>query len=171
MFSKERVRLNKIQREAEGYIELGLGDQAIRVLSRLGPPSAFGPSTLYLWGEALRSVDRFDEAIPPLTQAANADPENTHIWVALGWCHKRTGRLDLAIAALQNALKSDPTEALLHYNLSCYYALATQKNEALEHLSRALEIEPRYRDLIDAESDFDPLRHDPDFQSLTGTVV
>jgi tetratricopeptide (TPR) repeat protein len=171
MFSKDRIRLNKIQREAQGYLELGLGNQALGALSRLGHPTEFGPSTLYLWGEALRTVERYHEAIAPLTKAADADPENAHIWVALGWCHKRTGRLDLAISALQTALEADPDDALLHYNLSCYFALATRKDEALEHLSRALLIEPRYRDLIDAESDFDPLRHDPDFQSITGTVV
>jgi tetratricopeptide (TPR) repeat protein len=171
MNSTARIRLNKIQREAEGYLELGLGRQALAAVERLGNPAEFGPTTLYLWGESLRSVERYEEAIAPLTQAVQADGENIHIWLALGWCYKRTGRIEMAIGALEKALLADPNEALLHYNLACYLSLARQKDGALDHLSRALSIEPRYRELIEAEADFAPLRSDPDFQALTGSFV
>lgn len=171
MFSKARTRVNKIQREAEGYLELGLGRHALKALERLGNPSGFGPTTLYLMGEALRSLDRYEEALDPLTRASQADAENIHIWLALGWCYKRTGRIDQAIEALEKALAADPAEALLHYNLACYLSLARRKPGVLEHLSRAISLEPRYREMVDSESDFDPLRSDPDFQALLGTAV
>ena len=171
MHPRMRVRLNKIQREAEGYLELGLGGHALRALARLGDPAGFAPSTLYLWGEALRAAGRYEEAIAPLTQAGQGDPENIHIWLAMGWCLKRIGRIELAIEALQKALAADPNEALLHYNLACYFSLAGRKDDTLEHLARALSLEPSYRRLIDGESDFDPLRSDRDFQNLTGSVV
>jgi tetratricopeptide (TPR) repeat protein len=169
--SQQRVRLNKIQREAEGYLELGLPALAIQALQRLGVPAQFAPSTLYLWGEALRAAERYVEAIPPLEQAAQAEPENMHVWLALGWCYKRTGRLDQAVEAIRRALTADPTEAVLHYNLACYLSLAGDKGKALDHLSQALNLDPDYRSLIDGESDFDPLRSDPDFQALLGIIV
>jgi Flp pilus assembly protein TadD len=168
---KNRVRLNKIQREAEGYLELGLPALALEALQRLGDPTDFAPSTLYLWGEALRAAARYVEAILPLEKAAQAEPENMHVWLALGWCYKRTGRLELAVEAIRKALVADPTEALLHYNLACYLSLAGDKEKALEHLSQALNLDPDYRHLIDSESDFDPLRSDPDFQALLGIIV
>ena len=167
MRANAQIRLNKAQREAEGYLELGLPQYALRTLARLGEPSSFGPVTLFLWGEALRAMDRYEEAIGPLKQAAARDSENIHVWVALGWCYKRTGRLDQAIAALESALSADPSEALLHYNLACYLTLARSKERALVHLARALAIDANYRSLIDKESDFDTLRNDPDFQALT----
>lgn len=169
--SRERIRLNKLQREAEGYLELGVPALALRSLERLGDPSQFAPSTLYLWGEALRGSERYAEAIPALEQAAHAEPENVHVWLALGWCYKRTGQLDQAIEAIRSALKSDPTEALLHYNMACYQSLAGNKEKALDHLSQALNLDPDYRNLIDAESDFNPIRSDPDFQALLGIIV
>lgn len=171
MYSIARTRVNKIQREAEGFLELGLGQSALAALERLGDPQRFGPTTLYLLGEALRSLGRFDDALEPLTQASRADAENIHIWLALGWCYKRTGRIERAIESLEQALAADPNEAILHYNLACYLSLARRKPGALEHLSRAIAIEPRYREMVDSESDFDPLRNDPDFQAVLGAVV
>jgi len=169
--SKQRIRLNKLQREAEGYLELGLPELALRCLERLGDPARFAPSTLYLWGEALRAVQRYCEAVPPLERAAKAEPENVHVWLALAWCYKRIGRLQRAIEAIHSALKADPAEALLHYNLACYLSLAGDKDGALVHLSQALAAEPHYRTLVDNEPDFDPLRSDPDFQALIGIIV
>ena len=169
--SKERIRLNKFQREAEGYLELGLPGLALRSLARLGDPAHFAPSTLYLWGEALRAGERYAEAIPPLERVAEAEPENVHVWLALAWCYKRIGNLQRAIEAIHSALKADPSEALLHYNLACYLSLAGDKDGALVHLSQALAAEAYYRSLVDNEPDFDPIRSDPDFQALIGIIV
>ncbi len=166
-----RIRSRQIERQAEGYLELGMAQHAMDTLSRLGPMEAYAPNALYLCGEALRELERYDEALIPLTKAAESDPTNLRIWLALGWCHKRTSRLDLAIRDMECALEYEPTQALLHYNLACYLSLAGQKERAIAHLSRALAIDSDYRAMIDSESDFDPIRSDPEFQALTGLGV
>jgi tetratricopeptide (TPR) repeat protein len=160
------IRRSKIQREAEGYLELGMPKHALRALARLGDPTDYGPHILFLWGEALRALSRYEEALVPLGQSAEAAPENVHVWIALGWCHKRTGRVDLAIQSLEKALVIDPDAALLHYNLACYWRLIGNKRRTLKYLSHSLAIEPGYRDLIDDEPDFDNFRFDADFQAL-----
>jgi len=164
--SRNRVRRNKIQCEAEGYLELGMPEHALDALARLGDPVGFHPDALYLWGEALRELERYADAVIPLSKAAETAPENIHAWVALGWCYKRVGRVDLAIDALQRVLAVAPHEALAHYNLACYLSLVGDKPRALRSLARALAIDPGYRRLIDDETDFEPLRDDPDFQAL-----
>jgi len=171
MSTQNRVRLKQLRLEAEGYLELGMPQHALDVLARLGDPDRFAAPTAYLWGEALRELQRYGEAIAPLNKAVQAQPGNIQVWVALGWCHKRTGRIDLAIRALEEALAVDPTEALLHYNLACYWSLAGSKRRALGYLSQALVINPKYRDLIDDEPDFDPIRSDPEFQAVTSIIV
>lgn len=171
MKANRRTRLNKFQREAEGYLELGLPHHALNALTHLGDPSQFGVSTLYLWGESLRALDRYEEAISPLRRVSEAEPENIHVWLALGWCYKRTGRLEMAVAALESALAADPDESLLHYNLACYLSLAGDKNGCLGHLAQALAMDSHYRTLIDDEADFDPLRNDPEFQAITSINV
>ncbi|MBN2474213.1 MAG: tetratricopeptide repeat protein [Pirellulales bacterium] len=166
MTFRDRIRRSKIHGEAEGYLELGLPQHALTALGRLGEEADLDVHSLYLCGEALRSMDRHAEALRPLVQAALAAPQNVHVWFALGWCYKRTGRIDLAIDSLERALAAEPTEGLVHYNLACYWSLAGNKQRALEYLSRALHIDPDFRELIDDEPDFDPLRWDPDFLAL-----
>jgi tetratricopeptide (TPR) repeat protein len=164
--SAKQARHSKIQCEAEGYLELGLARQALGSLARLGDPTGFDPHSLYLWGEALRSLGRYEEALVPLGQGAAADPDNINIWVALAWCYKRTGHLELAIESLESALTAEPAEALLHYNLACYWSLAGDKERTLQYLSQSLGMDPRYRQLVADESDFDPFREDPDFRRI-----
>jgi len=137
-------------------------------LARLGDPTDFDSHSLYLWGEALRAMERHDEALVPLGQAAELDPDNIHIWLALAWCYKRTGQLEQAIEAIERALAVEPEEALLHYNLACYLSLAGRKRGALDHLAKAFALDPSYRQLTDEEPDFDPIRSDPEFQALCG---
>jgi Flp pilus assembly protein TadD len=77
----------------------------------------------------------------------------------------------LAIQTIQSALEVEPTEAVLHYNLACYLSLAGEKHRAIRALARALKIDPHYRELVEKEPDFDPIRNDPDFLALTNLVV
>jgi tetratricopeptide (TPR) repeat protein len=90
--------------------------------------------------------------------------------MALAWCYKRVGRLEQAITSLERAIEIEPGEAVLHYNLACYWSLAHNPHQALRHLANALDIDGNFRDFVPSEPDFDPLRHDPQFQHLTGLV-
>lgn len=171
MKRRDRIRLNKLQLQAEGYLELGMAQHALDSLARIGDSANFNSHTLYLWGESLRSLERFHEALLPLQRASATEPENIHIWLAIGWCYKRTGQIELAIESLEKAITTDPNEPLLHYNLACYLSLAGDKGRMLDHLQTALTINPLYRCLVDDEPDFDPVRSDPDFQALTSISV
>ncbi len=169
-----RTRLSQILREAEGYLELNLPQYALRALERAETSGGFRGQLLYLRGEALRSLERYGEAIEPLAAAAEIMPSNIHIWLALGWCYKRTERLDLAIDALRQALATEPSEAeeaLVTYNLACYLSLAGQKDEALANLAKSIAMNERYRELVHSETDFDPIRSDPGFQALASIIV
>ena len=163
---RHQIRQAKLQREAEGYLELGMPQHALAALARLDDPTNLEGRTFYLWGEALRELERYVEALMPLARAAKADPENTQVWFALGWCYKRTGQIDRAIDSLEQVLIAEPAEPLVHYNLACYWSLAGDTRRAIEFLAQALDIDPKFRDLIDDEPDFDPMRSDPEFQAF-----
>ena len=187
MTNFDRIRRLQLLREAEGYLDLltALSDRwpltpairdrvaqrALTTLAGLEPVGCRRAAALYLQGQALRVMERYCEAIVPLDEAAQLEPENVHIWLALGWCHKRCGRLDLAIESLESALSADQTQAIIFYNLACYWSLAGNVKLAVRYLEGALEIDPDYRDLIHCEEDFDPIRNHPNFQAVVSVIV
>jgi tetratricopeptide (TPR) repeat protein len=169
--SRNRTLLHRAIEEAEGYIELGMMEHALRALQRRGALVHGNGRACYMLGEALRELSRYEEALLPLERSADLMPDDIHVLLALGWCYKRTGQLGKAIEALEKAVRVDSSEAVLHYNLACYWSLARNRTLALKFLARALEIDANYRDLIPYEADFNPLRNDPDFQILAGAIV
>lgn len=171
MATAEQIRLKKTVAAAEGYLELGMHAHALSELQRRGKLTHASSRACFLMGESLRELSRHREALIPLRRSAELNPDDMHVWLALGWCYKRTGQLRRAIESLDRGLSYAPNDALLHYNLACYWSLACERRPALNHLAEALKIDSNFLELIDDESDFEPLRNDPGFKMLTGVIV
>jgi tetratricopeptide (TPR) repeat protein len=162
-----RDRIKRQLDEAEGYLMLNLPARALELLERRADWATMQFEASYLTGEALRSLERYREALKPLEVAAKLRPADASVAIALGWCYKRTHRLAQAIDALECAERHNPDNEWLHYNLACYWSLAGNVTKALDELTVALDLAPGLRSLIPDESDFDQLRGNPDFERLT----
>jgi tetratricopeptide (TPR) repeat protein len=154
--------------EAEGYLQLGMPKEALEALEAVTPVTDFEFEYYLLKGLALRDLERFGDALVPLEKAAQRKGDDVTLCLTLGWCLKRTDQLPRAIAALHRAQQSHPDEALLQYNLACYYSLAGERASAVDWLKRALALSPEMRELIPEETDFDALRGDPQFEEIAG---
>lgn len=181
------VRRQQALREAEGYLDLAvacadqlglsavlrdrLAERSLARLDQVASPGGYVVELAYLRGQALRTLNRYREAIDCLNEAADLDPDNIHVWLALGWCYKRVGRLDLAIESLERAMEADNGQAIVYYNLACYWSLAANAKLSLAYLTRAFDLDPSFRDLVEEEEDFDPIRKDPRFLELTSVIV
>ena len=162
-----RDRIKRLLDEAEGYLMLDLPGRTLEILERRDDWATMQFEASFLKGEALRSLERYREALKPLEVAARLRPGDVAVAIALGWCYKRTHRLAQAIDALERASRENAEEPLLHYNLACYWSLAGNLPKALYELAIALDQEPNLRTLIDKESDFEKLRGNPGFERLT----
>ena len=187
MTTIERVQRRKLIRTAEGYLDLimafddcwplemehrrRLAERALESLDAIKAPLGHKPYILFLKGQCARTCGDYQKAVSCLQQSARLDPENIHTFLALGWCYKRINRTDLAIEAMETAIQIDNESAIAHYNLACYWALARQVQMAVLHLTHAFDLNPDYRDYVDAESDFDGIRNDPDFISSLDFIV
>lgn len=181
------IRRQKKIRAAEGLLDLimvfadrwlplpvnrdRIARRALDTLANFAPGQRHFAHVQYLRGQAYRAMEQFADAVGPLEDAALEDPENIHIHLALGWCYKRMDRLDLAIQALEKAIEYAPDEGIIHYNLACYWALTENKEQAILYLAQSFDLDPEYRDLVAAESDFDAIRDDRDFQMATSVIV
>ncbi|MCH2113528.1 MAG: tetratricopeptide repeat protein [Pirellulales bacterium] len=167
MVNSLRERVYRVRREAEGYLELGMPRQALQAIQRRTPLVHNDARGCYLLGECLREMRRYREAISPLSRSLELIPDDIHVRMALAWCYKRVGHVDQAIDSLEPAIDIEPGSAILHYNLACYWSLAHDRHQALRYLANALRIDGNFRELVEDEPDFDPLRSDPVFQDLT----
>ena len=67
-------------------------------------------------------------------------------------------------------LAESPGEARFLYNLACSEAQLGRKEEALDHLRQAIEINPHMRETAPIDADLDPIRDEPEFSAITGQV-
>jgi Flp pilus assembly protein TadD len=151
---------------ASGYLDLEMPAHALRSLDGIAQPDATPFEFYHLRGQALRLAGRFEEALVAFLRAREHQPDNLDVLMGLAWCFKRTDQLPRAIATMEEAYRAHPKEPVVLYNIACYYSLAGDKMQALSWLGRALRMNTELRRLIADESDFDPLRNDPDFQYL-----
>ncbi|WP_166830715.1 tetratricopeptide repeat protein [Thalassoroseus pseudoceratinae] len=89
---------------AEGYLELELPGRALAELECIPhneETTDLQPFVHYLTGESLKDLERFEEAIDPLHEAARTMPApyNRTVWTSLGECFRRDGQPVLAEVA------------------------------------------------------------------------
>jgi tetratricopeptide (TPR) repeat protein len=76
------------------------------------------------------------------------------------------GDYEGARKVLEEAHATWPDDATILYNLACAESGCGRKAEAIEYLRRAVEGGERYRELARTDTDFDPIRDEPEFQRL-----
>ncbi|MBN2474353.1 MAG: hypothetical protein JXB62_07080 [Pirellulales bacterium] len=98
----QMVRTVRCLSEATGYLELGLTQQAIACLDRIGNPGHFSAMAEMLRAEALRREQRYEDAALCFENAARMlpAPANKPIWLALSAYHRQTGNTIQAIETL-----------------------------------------------------------------------
>ena len=74
-----------------------------------------------------------------------------------------TEEWEKAIEALERHLAERPDNAGTLYNLACAHARAGRTDVALDHLRRALELDPRFAEYAQTDGDLASIRDDPTF--------
>ena len=159
-------RLKRRMDAARGYLMLDLPDRALRELNEIVDAGEATFDYLLLRGEVLRAKGDHHRALEAFLKAHAAAPEDLGVLLGMAWCYKRIDRLDQAIETTRLAYESHQNVPVVLYNLACYYSLAGEKEQALSWLGRALRMDRDLMELVPDETDFDPVREDPDFVHL-----
>jgi hypothetical protein len=78
------------------------------------------------------------------------------------------GDFETALAKQLVVVEKRPGDPVARFNAGCFAARAGRSDEAIEHLRRAVELNPRVRELMATDEDLDSVRDDPRFAELIG---
>ncbi len=93
-------------------------------------------------GHCLKEMGRWEEAIPRLVSALEADSRNYEAWNLLGFCRFSTGRHHEAIQAFLKALELNPGSALDHANIGSNLRDLGDLQGAVQWYRKALRLDP-----------------------------
>lgn len=126
------------------YLDEGKPEQALKILSK-GASLPQAPASLYFrLSEAYRQLNRANEALEAARNGLLQEPNDPDLLKSVGSSLDALGRYDEAIAAFESVLSDGIHAAEAHLNIGLVHIHAGRKNEALEHLKKALELRPQY---------------------------
>lgn len=105
MSPRDAQKIIKRLAAAEGYLELGLPVEALKLLEGLETEGSLEAIAQLFRGEALLAIERFEEAIPALNRAAELFPApfNQRALMGLSYCYQQRGEEELARQAASAA--------------------------------------------------------------------
>ncbi len=157
--SKERT-MNEWDRRitaAQGYVELGLHEEARVELSHLPTSLRSRPDVLEISVLCLMNEQRWAEALAAAQKLCVLEPDQPGGYIHSAFCLHELGRTAEALDVLSRGPATLRTKPVYYYNLGCYLARLGQEEQALKLLKQSFEMDGDLR--RDA-------RHDPDLLSL-----
>jgi tetratricopeptide (TPR) repeat protein len=95
------------------------------------------------------------------------EPSGFEVWLPINALYE-AGKYAEAADRGRELIEENPGYAGLLYNVACCESLAGRTADAIEHLRRAIELSERFRSFAAGDSDFDPIREQPEFKELVG---
>lgn len=129
--------------------------------------------SLNFLGSALRGLGDIEKAIEAesesLKRAADhleLNPEDVRALTLGAATHIKLGNKKLGVEWAAKALELEPEDTGVQYNVACSYSLLGEIEEAIELLEKSVDGGWAHKDWLINDSDLDPLRDHPKFQSL-----
>jgi tetratricopeptide (TPR) repeat protein len=97
------------------------------------------------------------------------DPSGWEVWAPLRPRYEAGDYAEVIARGLE-ILEANPQYALLYFNVACCESLVGETEPALEHLRRAIELSPRFREYALGDTDLDAIRDDPRFAEMTAAA-
>ena len=147
---------------AQGYLELGMVEEALAELSSFSGPFAQDPDIVELRLHIQMQGERWNDALTSAEELLRITPDAVPAFIHGAFALHEMGRTSEARDLLLKGppvLKNDPT---FHYNIGCYEAVLGNKEAALQSLQLSFAIDETYRDFAKGDPDLKLLHEELD---------
>jgi serine/threonine protein kinase/Tfp pilus assembly protein PilF len=174
---EEAVRLDSKLYEAyyyfgRGCVEHGdlaraaaLFEEACRVQDHF-EPRYFAAQTYSALGQLDKAEQSYRRSLALLEKHMELNSDDARAVTIGAVCHCRLGDQESGVRWAERAVKIDPDDAGIRYNVACLFALAGRKDRAIDCLEFAVHAGFATRAWVEKDPDLDSLRDDPRFQAM-----
>ena len=145
---------------AQGYLELGMVEEALGELSSIGRVAFDDPDIIELRLHILMQGRKWNEASAAaeelLRMKIDALPAYIHGAFALHELGRTSEARDLLLKG-PSVLREDPT---FHYNIGCYEAVLGNRDAALESLRQSFAMDKNFREFAQRDPDLVQIFHE-----------
>jgi tetratricopeptide (TPR) repeat protein len=144
---------------AQGYVELGMFTEANDEIEGIDPFCRCIPTVLATRLEIYNATQKWDLAHVVAKKLAEFDPDDPQWPVSLAYATRRAESIEAARAILLKALRKHRANATIHYNLACYECQLADVPAARRYLTRAFQLDPKYRAIALDDPDLESMWH------------
>jgi tetratricopeptide (TPR) repeat protein len=144
--------------EAQGFIELGMFDDALKTLDTIEPGLRTHPVTLKLRLSIFFEAKRWKEAAKLGKTLCKEMSQDGGVFIQTAYCLHELQETQKAKETLLSGPESLRNEAVFHYNLGCYEAQLGNLEAAKPFVSKAIEMDKSYKKMAQEDPDLKPLR-------------
>jgi predicted Zn-dependent protease len=143
---------------AQGYVELGMLEQAHAELDRLRAATQDKPEFLECRLFLYMQEKEWAKCVDVCQKLRHSAPLAATGYLQGAYCLHELGRTDEAREVLLTGPDELRAHSLFYYNLACYEAVLGEAEQARRHLRRAFEMEPDLRETAQEDRDLRSLR-------------
>jgi tetratricopeptide (TPR) repeat protein len=148
-----------------GYAQLGMFLDANAELEKVDPYKRAAPEILALRVAIYKGLERWELMQVVAQRLVEFDVRNIDFVISYAFATRRAESIEAAKQILLNAEPKFPNQAVIKYNLACYFCQLEDLESAKDYLKRAFEIDPNWRLQALEDEDLQPL-----WDSLQATI-
>jgi tetratricopeptide (TPR) repeat protein len=128
-----------------GYVQLQMFHEANEGLEKIDPFNRAAPEILALRIEIYQGLEKWELMAEIAKRLTEFDQTNPQWPVSLAYATRRTNSIEAAKEILLNAERKLPSDAVIKYNLACYFCQEGNLQTAKDYLKRTFAIDASWR--------------------------
>ncbi len=147
--SKDKYYADALFGKANIMLALDKADLALTYIERAILIDEVNADYYYILGNILNQIDQKEKALNAFKKAYSINPDELDFILALAEALINDNKISDAILLLNESIKDNADNAIIYYQLSACYFLASEKDKALKCFESGLKINPKkYMEII-----------------------